>query len=148
MASHISHDCAREPIHSMSATERRLRACASHVAAAAAPAAAATAPALDAFPTAEPAPPLLLSDQQVQEFIVRGFLDIGPVDGIDHDLIYEKLEIACYDEVNPGNNVTARVPELGAVLRHPKVTGALQSVMGNNFAARQTLKSGLPLTKS
>ena len=56
-----------------------------------------------------PRDPILLTDEQVQAFIVRGFLDLGPVDGVDHNRVYAKLCDACHDEPNPGNNITARV---------------------------------------
>lgn len=78
--------------------------------------------------------PVLLSDQEIQQFIVDGILLVradfaGPV----HQTIYQKLEEVFEKEGNPGNNILPRVPEIARVFDHPVVRGALTSLLGPGY---------------
>jgi hypothetical protein len=78
--------------------------------------------------------PILLSDQQVQEFICHGFLLLEPsvAPGL-HEVIDQKLQWISKHEGNPGNNITARLPELQQIVESPEVRGALISLLGEDF---------------
>ena len=70
-------------------------------------------------------PTYLLSDEQMKEFIVNGFVKLKTELPSDvHQRIYERTEEVFEREGNPGNNVLPRVPELGKVFADPVVTGA------------------------
>ena len=47
-----------------------------------------------------------------------------------HDSIVEKLDSVIEKGGNPGNNMLPMVPELQTMLKHPKVNGALRSILG------------------
>lgn len=78
--------------------------------------------------------PLLLTDEQIKSFIVNGFLILktdfpaefhaGLVGQLNE--IYEK-------EGNPGNNILPRIRDLQRVFENPVITGALTSVLGDNY---------------
>jgi hypothetical protein len=82
------------------------------------------------------APPELLDDAAVQRFIETGVLlvnaDFGsaPV----HADIFGKLEEAFALDGNDGANVLPRVPEIQRAYDHPRVRGALQSLLGEGYA--------------
>ena len=79
-------------------------------------------------------PTYLLSDEQMKEFIVNGFVKLKTELPSDvHQRIYERTEEVFEREGNPGNNVLPRVPELGKVFADPVVTGALSSVLGPDY---------------
>lgn len=78
--------------------------------------------------------PTLLTDDQMQHFIVHGYLSVEaafptPV----HQEIYQRLEEVFEKEKNPGNNVLPRVTQLQQVFDHPAVHGALTSILGPNY---------------
>ena len=78
--------------------------------------------------------PILLTDEQMQEFLVTGYLVFYPdvPDGI-HDTIYHRLNEIIDEEPNPGNNILPRVPEMRHILNSPEVRGALISVLGEDY---------------
>ncbi|MEE2658417.1 MAG: HEAT repeat domain-containing protein [Candidatus Latescibacterota bacterium] len=75
--------------------------------------------------------PILLTDEQMREFIVNGYLVFTPSvpEGI-HETCYRKLNEIIDSEDNPGNNILPRVPEMRHVLNSREVRGALISVLG------------------
>ena len=81
---------------------------------------------------ARSAPPQLLSDHDVQRFIVDGFLKIEtPFAGQPvHETICEKIDGVIDKMGNPGNNLLATVPDIQRVFDHPNVRGAVQSLLG------------------
>jgi HEAT repeat protein len=78
--------------------------------------------------------PILLSDEQMREFIVNGFLVFEPtVPEGTHEACYRKLNEIIDVEPNPGNNILPRVPEMRHILNSPEVCGALISVLGPGY---------------
>ena len=78
--------------------------------------------------------PILLTDEQMQKFIVDGYLVFRPSVPEDlHERIYRKLNRIIDNETNPGNNVLPRVPEMRHILNCPEVRGALISVLGPDY---------------
>ena len=81
-----------------------------------------------------PAKPLLLSDEQMREFIVNGYLVLQPsVPDELHQIICRKLTEALDIGYNPGNNILPLVPEMRHIINSPEVQGALISVLGEGF---------------
>ena len=82
----------------------------------------------------EPEPPRLLSDDALWHWCAEGYHVITPEElGLPAQLhagIYDKLKFVLHEEHQPGNNILARVPELGYILSSPAVTGALQTLLG------------------
>lgn len=78
--------------------------------------------------------PLLLTDEQMRKFITEGFL-ILQTDFTEefHQRLSEQLSMVYEKEGNPGNNLLPRIRELQNVFDHPVVTGALTSVLGENY---------------
>jgi hypothetical protein len=78
--------------------------------------------------------PILLTDQEVQQFIVSGYTivqaDYPPT---FHEAICTKLDGVLESEGNMGNNILPRVPELAHVFEHPGVRGALTSLLGEGY---------------
>ena len=78
--------------------------------------------------------PHLLSDEEVRQFIVNGFLVITPdVDPSVHASIDARLNDVWANESWYGNNIVSRVPELHEILRSSRVDGALQSIAGPDY---------------
>ncbi len=78
--------------------------------------------------------PVLLSDAQVQQFICDGYLVLQPsVNPNIHKVIDEKFSWLAEHEKNPGNNITARLPELNAIIESPEVRGAMISLLGEDY---------------
>jgi HEAT repeat protein len=78
--------------------------------------------------------PKLLTDTQMQSFLVDGFLLFEPeIPQAMHERISASLNQIIDVEANPGNNVLPRVPEMRHVLNCPEVRGALISVLGPDF---------------
>jgi len=78
--------------------------------------------------------PVLLTDEQMRTFVVDGYVIFTPdvPDGV-HATIREKLRFVFEEELNPGNNILPRIPELALILNSPEVQGALMSVLGHGF---------------
>lgn len=78
--------------------------------------------------------PILLTDQEVQQFIVSGHTivqaDYPPA---FHEAICTKLDDVLESEGNVGNNILPRVPEIAHVFEHPSVRGALTSLLGEGY---------------
>ena len=78
--------------------------------------------------------PVLLTDAQMQEFIVNGYLLFEPkIPQSVHETIARSLNQIIDSEANPGNNILPRVPEMRHVLNCPEVRGALISVLGPDY---------------
>ena len=73
----------------------------------------------------------LLSDAQMREFIVNGFVTVATELSAEfHDAIYEKTMSVFDKEGNPGNNLLPRIPEIQQIFNDPNVGGALTSLLG------------------
>lgn len=81
-------------------------------------------------------PPVLLSDEQVQRFIADGFIELQSDLASDfHASVTEELSFALKHESRwLGDNLVPRVPILEELLESPVLTGALQSLLGPEFA--------------
>ncbi|MEM7290936.1 MAG: HEAT repeat domain-containing protein [Pseudomonadota bacterium] len=85
---------------------------------------------------------VLLTDEQMRHFIVNGFVSVMTdlPDDLHHD-IYRKTndifgssgDMLPSNDRNPLNNILPMVPQLQQVLDAPEVTGALTSLLGNNY---------------
>ncbi len=78
--------------------------------------------------------PILLNDQQVQQFICDGYLILKPtVPAEVHQTIDKKFTWLAENEDNPGNNILSRLPELNTILNCPEVIGAISSLLGQDY---------------
>ncbi|CAF1515322.1 unnamed protein product [Adineta steineri] len=79
--------------------------------------------------------PLLLTDNQVKEFLINGYLVLHPtsLDEKFHSTIFNQVSSVFEKEGNPGNNILPRIPELQNVFDDPVVSGALESLLGTNY---------------
>ncbi len=76
----------------------------------------------------------LLSDEEIQRFIVDGCLTVqADYPPSFHAGIRDQIEAVFAKEGNPGNNILPRVPQLGRVFEHPNVQGALTSLLGPDY---------------
>ena len=76
----------------------------------------------------------LLTDEQMQHFIVNGYINIKtdlPADF--HEAIFQEAEAVFEKEGNPGNNLVPRIPEIQEIFDHPTVDGALKGLVGPNY---------------
>lgn len=76
----------------------------------------------------------LLTDEQMQHFIVNGYINIKtdlPADF--HEAIFQEAESVFENEGNPGNNLVPRIPEIQEIFDHPTVDGALTGLVGPNY---------------
>ncbi len=76
----------------------------------------------------------LLSDEQMQHFIVNGYINIKtdlPADF--HEAIFQQAEAVFEKEGNPGNNLIPRIPDIQEIFDHPVVDGALTGLAGPNY---------------
>ena len=76
----------------------------------------------------------LLSDEQIQHFIVNGYINIKtdlPADF--HEAIFQETEAVFEKEGNPGNNLIPRIPDIQEIFDHPVVNGALTGLVGPNY---------------
>ena len=77
---------------------------------------------------------VLLTDEQIQQFLINGYLQITPqIDSSIHKQIYNKTKNVFDKDGNPGNNIYPAVPELLQIYEDPVVSGALKSLLGNNY---------------
>ena len=76
----------------------------------------------------------LLNPQEIQDFIVNGYIQIQTDFPTDlHGDIYQQIEAVLAKEGNPGNNLLPRIPDIQRVFEHPKVWGALTSLLGPDY---------------
>lgn len=76
----------------------------------------------------------LLSDAQMRQFIVNGFVTVTTeLPAQFHDAVYEKTVNVFDKEGNPGNNLLPRIPEIQSVFDDPNVSGALTSLLGPDY---------------
>ncbi len=76
----------------------------------------------------------LLNDEQMQHFIVNGYINIKtdlPADF--HEAIFQQTEAVFEKEGNPGNNLIPRIPDIQEIFDHPVVDGALAGLVGPNY---------------
>jgi HEAT repeat protein len=80
--------------------------------------------------------PILLSDEQVQRYIADGYIIVDSnLDPSFHASVTEQVAYALENEIpHPGDNIVPRVPALNTVCDAPAVRGALNSLLGNQFA--------------
>lgn len=78
--------------------------------------------------------PYLLTDEEIITFIIRGYhiVEADFPKGFNAS-IYEELEQLNVQSNNPGDAILDRVPKLYQVYDHPKVRGALVSLLGEDF---------------
>ncbi len=76
----------------------------------------------------------LLNDEEIRDFIVNGYIQIQADFPTNlHKHIYQQIEEVFAKEGNPGNNLLPRIPEIQRVFEHPKVCGALTSLLGPDY---------------
>ena len=76
----------------------------------------------------------LLNPEEIRDFIVNGYIQIQADFPTDlHGHIYQQIEEVLAKEGNPGNNLLPRIPEIQRVFEHPKVCGALTSLLGPDY---------------
>jgi hypothetical protein len=76
----------------------------------------------------------LLTDLQIQQFIVNGYLIVQADDVPDlHARIRQTIEDVYETEGNLGNNILPRIPDIARVFEHPNVAGALISLLGPDY---------------
>ena len=76
----------------------------------------------------------LLSGEEIRDFIVNGYIQIQTDFPTDlHGDIYQQIEEMLAKEGNPGNNLLPRIPDIQRVFEHPKVCGALSSLLGPDY---------------
>ena len=76
----------------------------------------------------------LLSGEEIRDFIVNGYIQIQTDFPTDlHGNIYQQIEEVLAKEGNPGNNLLPRIPDIQRVFEHPKVCGALTSLLGPDY---------------
>ena len=76
----------------------------------------------------------LLTDAQMQEFIVNGFVTVKTdLPAPFHADVFEQTATVFDKEGNPGNNLLPRIPEIQRVFDDANVKGALTSLLGPNY---------------
>ena len=76
----------------------------------------------------------LLNPEEIRDFIVNGYIQIQTDFPTDlHGHIYQQIEAVLTKEGNPGNNLLPRIPDIQQVFEHPKVCGALTSLLGPDY---------------
>ena len=76
----------------------------------------------------------LLNPEEIRDFIVNGYVQIQADFPTDlHGHIYQQIEEVLAKEGNPGNNLLPRIPDIQRVFEHPKVCGALTSLLGPDY---------------
>ncbi len=77
---------------------------------------------------------ILLSDEQMRQFIVNGFVTVTTaLPPAFHDEIFNKTVSVFEKEGNPGNNLLPRIPEIQHVFDDANVKGALTSLLGPDY---------------
>jgi hypothetical protein len=79
--------------------------------------------------------PCLLTDKQVQDFLINGYLVLQPesLDRSFHSSVFTEALSIFQEDANPGNNILPRLPQLQCVFDDPVVSGALESLLGSNY---------------
>jgi len=80
----------------------------------------------------------LLTDKQVQDFIVEGYLELPPAEvdgtGVDiHQKVFRAASQLGDRAERLGNNILPGLPELAAVFETPRCRGALTSLLGPHY---------------
>ena len=78
---------------------------------------------------------LKLTDAEMRDFIINGYVKVK----VDfppsfHENVYQQLDAMFEGTGNLGNNVLPLIPEIQEVFDHPLVHGAMQGVLGENYA--------------
>ena len=78
---------------------------------------------------------LKLTDEEMRDFIINGYVKVK----VDfppsfHENAYQQLDAMFEQTGNLGNNVLPLIPEIQEVFDHPVVHGAMQGVLGENYA--------------
>lgn len=77
----------------------------------------------------------LLSDVQMQEFIVNGYVTVkAEFSPAFHESVRAKAEQIFSTKGNPGNDILPAIPQLADLFSHPAVNGALTSILGPGYA--------------
>ena len=78
---------------------------------------------------------LQLTDTEMRDFIINGYVKVK-VDAPPsfHENVYQQLDAMFEGTGNLGNNVLPLIPEIQEVFDQPVVHGAMQSVLGENYA--------------
>ena len=75
-----------------------------------------------------------LNEEQMRDFVANGYVSLKPdLPESFHREIYETTEKAFERVGNPGNNILPMVPQLQQVFDHPQISGALTSILGENY---------------
>ncbi|MBI1923629.1 HEAT repeat domain-containing protein [Candidatus Poribacteria bacterium] len=76
----------------------------------------------------------LLTDEQMRHFIVNGYVTVKTaLPASFHEALFTQTQIVFEKEGNPGNNLLPRIPEIQAVFADQRVSGALVSVLGEDY---------------
>jgi hypothetical protein len=76
----------------------------------------------------------LLTDEQIQQFILDGYITVQANESPDlHREVYKHLETVYEEEGNIGNNILPRIPQIQQVFDQPVVRGALTSLLGPDY---------------
>ena len=74
---------------------------------------------------------ILLNDEQMVDFIINGYTIVETDFGDEFNQgVFDQLEAL---PENPSDGILEAVPALGDVYSHPKVAGALASVLGPDY---------------
>ncbi len=76
----------------------------------------------------------LLTDEQMQRFIIDGYLMLKS--GLPpefHKQVFDEIDSVYQTEGNPGNNLLPRIPMLQQVFDDPRISGALESILGAGY---------------
>ena len=75
-----------------------------------------------------------LNEEQMRDFVANGHISLKTNLPDDfHREVYETTEKAFERVGNPGNNILPMVPQLQQVFDHPQISGALTSILGENY---------------
>ena len=76
----------------------------------------------------------LLTDEQMQRFIIDGYLMLkSGLPAEFHKQVFDEIDSVYQTEGNPGNNLLPRIPMLQQVFDDPRISGALESILGAGY---------------
>ena len=79
-------------------------------------------------------PTLQLTDEQMQDFIVNGYVKVkADFPPSFHENICQQLDAMFEETGNLGNNLLPVIPEIQEVFDHPIVHGAMKGVLGSDY---------------